>query len=154
PPFQTASPMETIGQVLNSEPVALRRLNPAIPVDLETICSKCLEKTPAKRYATAQELADELGRVLYGEPILARPIGVVSRAVRWCRRKPLAATVAVLASVVIALLAVGGPTIALRESWHSASLLIQTNKANAQKALAESNEKTAHEQSLLALNTL
>ena len=72
-PFQGESLEATISQVLNTEPVPPRLLNPSLPRDLETICLKCLEKEPARRYATAQALADELGRFLDDKPILARP---------------------------------------------------------------------------------
>lgn len=88
PPFQAATPVETIGQVLNYEPVALRRLNPAIPRDLETICLKCLRKEIAKRYASAAELSADLGRWLDNKPIVARPVRLAERAWMWCKRQP------------------------------------------------------------------
>ena len=91
-PFAAPSLEETIQQVLQRDPVSVRLLNPAVPRDLETICLKCLEKGPVKRYATAQLLADELGRYLKTEPILARPISRAGRVWRWCRRNPRVAT--------------------------------------------------------------
>ncbi|MFP6658598.1 MAG: serine/threonine-protein kinase, partial [Pirellulales bacterium] len=97
PPFRAANEIETLKQVLDTEPVSPRMLNPAVPADLETICLKCLQKERAARYATAEELADELGRFLAGEPILARPIGLPSRAWRWCRHNPKIASLAALA---------------------------------------------------------
>src|SRR5262245_37959575 len=79
PPFQAATPTETILEVLSSEPVAPRRLAPGVPRDLETVCLKCLEKDPQKRYASAQVLADDLRRWLNREPICARPLGPTGR---------------------------------------------------------------------------
>ena len=86
PPFQAASGVETLLQVITREPVSPRRLNPAVPRDLETITLKCLEKDPARRYQSAHELADELQRFLDGRPIVARPLSSAGRAWRWCRR--------------------------------------------------------------------
>ena len=103
PPFQSANQIDTMRQVLENEPVPPRQLNPAIPRDLDTICLKCLEKTPAKRYASATALADDLGRFLDNRPILARPIGTLNRFGRWCKRNPLVATLtaAVLAASIV-----------------------------------------------------
>jgi formylglycine-generating enzyme required for sulfatase activity len=100
PPFQAATPLETLLLVRSQEPVPPIQLNGAIPLDLNTISLKCLEKDPARRYRSAQELADELQRHLSGEPIFARPIGLVERSWRWCRRRPL------IPSIVAAVLAV------------------------------------------------
>ncbi len=91
-PFQAESLEQIIAQVLHAEPVSPRLLNPSVPRDLETITLKCLEKEPSRRYQTAQELADELGRVLHHEPIRARPITQPEKLWRWCRRKPALTT--------------------------------------------------------------
>lgn len=88
PPFQSSSPMETILQLLHQDPVSPRQLNSSIPIELETICLKCLQKDPAKRYTSARELAEDLQRWMQGDPILARPISAVSKAVRWTRKHP------------------------------------------------------------------
>ena len=104
PPFKAATALETLEQVRSSTPVPLGRLQPKLTRDLETICLKCLEKEPARRYATAGELADELGRFRRHEPIRARPLGRAARLVRLGRRNPAlaaAAGLAVLASLAL-----------------------------------------------------
>src|SRR5262245_32247453 len=99
PPFQGDSLETTLGQVLNVEPVSPRALNSTVPRDLETICLKCLEKDPAKRFPSAKALAEDLDRWLQDEPILARPTGPVYRSIKWMRRNPAVATA--LATVVV-----------------------------------------------------
>jgi eukaryotic-like serine/threonine-protein kinase len=91
PPFQAATPWETVQQVLSEEPVRPARLQPQVPRDLETICLKCLQKEPRQRYASAGALADDLVRLLEGRPIVARPVGPFGRSWRWCRRNPAVA---------------------------------------------------------------
>lgn len=100
PPFQSESFEDLIRQLLEVEPVSPRSFNSAVTPDLETICLKCLQKEPSRRYQSAQELADELRRFLHHEPIRARPITAIERGWRWSRRKPaLAALIAALALV-------------------------------------------------------
>jgi WD40 repeat protein/serine/threonine protein kinase len=102
-PFVGQDWAEIMLQVKNQEPTSPRQLRPEIPADLETITLKCLQKEPAKRYASADALADDLGRFLDKEPILARPVGRLERLWRWCRRNPVAAllTGAVAASLLL-----------------------------------------------------
>jgi WD40 repeat protein len=106
PPFKAESSTATIQQVLSNEVVSPTRLNPRVPRDLQTICLKCLQKEPSRRYATADELAQDLGRFLRHEPIRARPVGLFGRARRWALRHPGAASMTA-ALIVTALLAVG-----------------------------------------------
>ncbi|MCI0535146.1 MAG: serine/threonine-protein kinase, partial [Verrucomicrobiales bacterium] len=101
PPFVAATIEATLLQVIDAEPVSPKLLNPTVPVDLETICLKCLEKEPSRRYRTAQELADELGRFLQARPILARPLSMSGQLWRWCRRKPGWATATALSLVLL-----------------------------------------------------
>jgi WD40 repeat protein/predicted Ser/Thr protein kinase len=114
PPFLAESVAETLEQVLHSEPVSPRLWNPRIPADLETISLKCLEKEPARRYATAQELAEELGRFLNDEPLHARPVSRGEKLRRWCRRKPALAGALASALALLVVVAVGSPIAALR----------------------------------------
>lgn len=101
PPFQAASPLDTLMQVIRKDAVSPRALNPDVPRDLETICLKCLEKEPGKRIASAKELGDELERFLNGEPIHARPVGRLERGWRWCRRNPALASASALACLAL-----------------------------------------------------
>jgi len=113
PPFVGQTMAETIDQVLHREVVAPRSLNPATPVDLETICLKCLDKEPRRRYPSARDLAEELGRFLRDEPIRARPARAAEKAWRWCRRKPVIAALAASLAAVF-LLGSGGVLSQLR----------------------------------------
>jgi serine/threonine-protein kinase len=88
PPFRAETAVETIRQSISQDPVPPSRLNAKVPRDLETICLKCLHKDPARRYATAAALAEDLYRFQRGEPIAARPAGVLERISKWVRRRP------------------------------------------------------------------
>jgi WD40 repeat protein len=104
PPFRSPTALETVEQVLNRDPPRPRTLNPLVDRDLETITLKCLNKEPNKRYASAQELADDLQRWLRREPIRARRVGVAERGLKWMRRRP---AVAALLGLVVAVAAGG-----------------------------------------------
>jgi hypothetical protein len=135
PPFKAATPLDTIMQVVTDEPVPPTQLQSRTPKDLETICLKCLRKEPGNRYASAAELADDLGRYCRGEPIWARPVGRVERGVKWVRRNR--GVTAAVAAAVLALLI--GTTVA---SWqaieaHSQAELAKKQTTIANNALAE-----------------
>src|SRR5262249_34041743 len=122
PPFQGPTVVAIINQVKSIEPVAPSRLQPGLPRDLETICLKCLEKDPAKRYATAANLAADLHRFLAGEPILARPTSVARRVSKWARRQP--ALAALVGVTVLAGLSLLGSSL-----WYSARLRVERDRA-------------------------
>jgi WD40 repeat protein/HEAT repeat protein len=108
PPFRADNPLETLLQVMEKDPPRPRTLNPSADRDLETICLKCLDKDPVRRYATAEALAEDLERWLNGEQILARPGTTWERAVKWVRRRPaVAALISVSVAAAVALLVVG-----------------------------------------------
>jgi WD40 repeat protein/tetratricopeptide (TPR) repeat protein len=162
PPFRGATVLETIQQVLNNEAVPVRHLSPGVPRDLETICHRCLQKEPGKRYASARELADDLGRFLNGEPIRARPVGAAERAVKWARRRPaLAALLAVTAGALLAVgIVVAVYSAALFQSNQqfegknqelgqaNAELTVKTTALTKQTAVAENATKDALEKGL------
>ncbi|MBL9166234.1 MAG: protein kinase [Verrucomicrobiales bacterium] len=146
PPHLAETVAQTLRLAVEADPVAPRLLNPSVSRDLETICLKCLEKAPERRYGSAQVLADELGRVLRKEPIQARPVSWFERAARWCRRKPALAA-SILA--IILLLVAGGWGASL------AVVRIQSERDAAEsarwqetrlRARAEAAERTAQDQ--------
>lgn len=124
PPFIGEGLADIVPQVLNADPLPPRALNSSVPLDLQTVCLKCLEKEPEKRYPTALALAEELGRFLEGKPVLARPVGRFGKGWRWCRRKPMVAGLAA-AVVLVFLLGFAGVT------W-------QARRASRARDLAES----------------
>jgi len=135
PPFKADTPLETLVQVLERQPTRPRALAPAVPRDLETICLKCLEKEPGRRYANAEALADDLQRFLEGEPIMAVPAGPAGRLWRWCRRSPVVAglTAALALAVTLSLAAV--TLLWLRAEYHS--LQAQRQRQIAEDALVQ-----------------
>src|SRR6266850_2354978 len=109
PPFRSDSPVETMRQVVENEPVAPRLFNGAVPRDLETICLKCLEKEPLRRYSTALEVSEELGHFLRDEPIHARPASPAEKGWRWCRRNRALASTIGLGFALAVIVAIGSP---------------------------------------------
>jgi WD40 repeat protein/tRNA A-37 threonylcarbamoyl transferase component Bud32 len=147
PPFQAAVSVDIVMQVISSEPVSPSRLHPRLPRDVVTICLKCLEKDPRKRYTSAEALATDLRHFLEGEPITARPATRLQRAAKWARRRPaLAALLAVSVLAALALLVEGWAynqrlQQALQEardqSENKRRLLVRLNVANGTRPLDE-----------------
>jgi tetratricopeptide (TPR) repeat protein len=101
PPFHGSNPVEVVTAVLFDDPVPPSRWQPEVPRDLETVCLKCLDKSPGRRYATAAALADDLRRFLLDEPIRARSVGPAERVAKWARRRPAAAALLAVSGVSI-----------------------------------------------------
>ena len=127
---------EILRRIAEEEPYPLRRLNPGVPRDLATIIAKAMSKDPARRYETAWQMADDLGRFLEGRPVLARPSGPAARALRWCRRKPMIAGL----TAALALALVAGAT-GVAWSWRDA--LKQRQEAERQRREAQAQAKRA-----------
>jgi WD40 repeat protein len=113
PPFQAATVLETIAQVKTAPVVPPSRLQPGLPHDVETICLKCLRKEPARRYASALELAEDLRRYQAGEPVLARRTSLAERAWLWCRRNPALAGLTTAVVVLLFMATIGSTATAL-----------------------------------------
>jgi WD40 repeat protein/tRNA A-37 threonylcarbamoyl transferase component Bud32/Flp pilus assembly protein TadD len=118
PPFQGESVVETLEQVREGTPKRPGVISRRIPLDLETVCLKCLEKDPRRRYGSAAALADDLGRFLRGEPVLARPVGRAEVLGRWCRRNPAVAALGAVVAILLLAAAVGGTAAAF---WYKAA---------------------------------
>jgi serine/threonine protein kinase/tetratricopeptide (TPR) repeat protein len=135
PPFRGETTVDILMLVRNEQPIPPRQLQTKMPLDLETICLKCLEKEEGRRYAGALELAEDLHRFCEGKPIRARPIGRAARLWRWCRRKPLVASLAT-AVIFLVVALIGG-------------LLLSNAMISAERDQARSNfqaAETAREQ--------
>lgn len=133
PPFQAAEVLDTLEQVRSREPVPPRRLQPAVPRDLETIGLKCLHKEPHRRYATAAALADDLERFLRGQTIQARPVSSLERSWKWAKRQPALAALVVLLTLVVS---VGFPGVTFL--WLQAD---QAREAERQSRTAEAQQR-------------
>jgi serine/threonine-protein kinase len=149
PPFRAETPLATLQLLRECEPRPPRLLQPGLPRDLETICLKCLHKGPAQRYASTQALADDLRRLQRGEAILARPVGRLERAARWCRRNP---AVALLSGALAASLLLGFVVLAVlwrRAEGHAEEA--ERAAARAQANLAEAERQRAREKESFTL---
>ena len=153
PPFLGASAVETLKLVVSTEVVPPRRQRPDVPRDLETICLKCLEKEPVRRYVDAAALGEDLRRFLEGRPIAARPVGALGRLGRWGRRNPtLAATTAALVLSFV----LGTPTLFglwLRARANHARAQTERDRAETERDRAERSRNRAISAVSLLLKT-
>ena len=135
PPFQGPTLDAILVQLRDADPLSPRRLNPAVPRDLETVCLKCLRKDPGQRYATARGVADDLARFLANEPIHARPPGPAGRFWRWGRRRPWTAALVAACVVLLATLVIGSLAVARRghREERRVSLLAASREARAER---------------------
>jgi WD40 repeat protein/tetratricopeptide (TPR) repeat protein len=147
PPFQAATPLDTILQVISQDPVSPSRLKRDVPRDLETVCLKCLHREPARRYASALDLADDLGRFLEDRPIRARRASRTERAWRWCRRNPVVATAAAITAVALLAVTIVSVLFAVAQARHSRDLRAEQQQTEAQKERAEQALKDVQRQS-------
>jgi serine/threonine protein kinase len=138
PPFAGGSAAETLVQVLSADVLAPRRLRPGVPRDLETVCLKCLEKWPGRRYASALELAEDLQRFVQDRPVRARPVSSLRRAAKWARRRPAVAALFLLSTLTIFGLVVGG-------LWHNARLGAALARAEEEGEHARANYRLARD---------
>jgi serine/threonine protein kinase len=136
-------------QIQYDSPPDPRSLNPGIPQDLATICLKCMEKAPGRRYASARTLAEDLQRYLNDEPILARRVSPLAHALRWCRRKPAAAGLL----GVVCFLAIFGPGVAWRQTSlrKKAELAVEQRDAVLQRLSVGSQTLNSNDQADLRL---
>lgn len=161
PPFLAQKPLETVMQVVNSELVSPRDLQPAIPVDIETICMKAMQKEQGARYESCSQLAEDLKRFLAGAPILARPVTKTERLVKWCKRNPKVAVPSALA-----LLGIVSTAIVASWAWQTTAAqaaVIAVERDNAQderdeaekqKNIAQLEREKAEQQALFALQNI
>jgi hypothetical protein len=143
PPFLGHDAYVVLAQVLHEDPIPVRRHQPAVPRDLETICLRCLHKDTARRYASAAALAEDLRRFQAGEPIAARPVGAVERLWKWAKRRPgvaslsaalLAALVALIAALTTGIILTTDAQLAAEQALNEKADALQVAVANEDRA--------------------
>ncbi len=149
-PFRADSVMKTIEQVIHREAASPRLLNPGVARDLETICLKCLEKEPHRRYGTAQLLADDLQSYLDDRPILARPVSTIERTWRWCRRNPAVASLLATVAVCLIVGTAVSSYFAIEASNRAKAEAFHRGRADNKATLAERRREESDENARLA----
>ncbi len=143
PPFTADTDVEVLRKIETQEPEKFSRARPNVSIDLETICRKCLEKDPARRYASAQSLADDLDRFLQGVPIVARPATTLNRLAKWSRRNPALAALMALATLATVVF-MGGL------AWSNVQISSALQTAEQQRALATTQARIAEQRERVA----
>jgi serine/threonine protein kinase/WD40 repeat protein/tetratricopeptide (TPR) repeat protein len=147
-PFEASSPIDTLLLVVHEEPIPLRRLRPGVPRDLEVITNKCLNKSPSRRYPSAADLAEDIGRFLENRPIAARPAGILEKAWRWCRRRPaVAATSALAFAATLAGLLI---SVSYNLALQVANQKLETSRKELRKSLADVSDERNNARTLNA----
>jgi WD40 repeat protein len=141
PPFRGQTVLDTLHQVAAQTPLPPEQFKPGLSRDLQSICLKCLRKSPEDRYASAAELADDLRRFLAGEPTAARPLGGLERVWRWCKRNPLAATLTLALTVMSLAALLFVTTLWRHEVWAHHELQIAQEAAIREKAIADEQRR-------------
>ncbi len=145
PPFKAATSLDTIMQVVSDEPVPPSRFQPKTPRDVQTICLKCLQKEPARRYSSAAALAEDLERFLRDEPIQARPAGRVERVVKWARRRPAAAGLLAVSGLAVLVILAGLAFFTSRLNQRNSDLGEALKRAEDESDAKDQALKTARE---------
>ncbi|MEO8425793.1 MAG: WD40 repeat domain-containing serine/threonine-protein kinase [Verrucomicrobiota bacterium] len=143
PPFGGGTSLETIRQVLDEEPRRPSFFNAGVDRDLETICLKCLEKEPTRRYGSSEALAEDLERWLRQEPILARPASTWEKAFKWIRRKPSLAGALAAALLLLLIVAIGSPIAAYQINQARKAEAAERQRAEAQTLKVQQNSYAA-----------
>jgi len=154
PPFQAATILETFTQLTQAEPVPPRQLVPTVSPDLETVCLKCLQKSPAKRYLSTAELLTDLDRFLEGKPVQARPVGQLEHAWRWCQRKPLIAGLSAAVGMLVCIVAIVSSLAAVHHQKMAEKESLARRQAVHQADVAMKHLQTAEEAKQIAQNNL
>jgi serine/threonine protein kinase len=138
PPFQGNTVLETLDQARSSEPTPPEHLQARVHPDLSSICLKCLHKEPERRYRSALELAEDLGRFLAGTPTRARRVGSLERTWRWSRRNPMLAATITTVALLLIIIAVGASLLSL--NLHSALTVSEEKTVLAQNAQRQATD--------------
>lgn len=163
-PFRAETPLESIRLIADHDPVAPNRLQPGIPRDLVTICLQCLQKAPEKRYDSAEALRVDLERFREGRPILAQPPGLIDRAWKVARRRPLVTLLSSMSVLAVLVIAIGGTILTSQLSTANTDLgaanemlkerndelNVQTQIANDKTRVAQRESKAARRQQNIA----